>query len=180
MIAKLWPNSWNWNLKDQNHKITIPRGLKVLLSHFFSIILYLWSSSPTNDKHKDSLSHPFEISSHILQCGVTIEVRKKYKIRVETWNWNCNHFKAQLVSGKETNCSWGNSSCHLEYPSSEVRARPQFAVLLDLIEWGAVVGGVWVCLLILTEPRALLGFGSFIQEYSFFGNSPLMRFSMSS
>jgi len=48
--------------------------------------------------------------------------------------------KAYFIYVKEAKLCLGNSSCHLEYPSSEARDLAQLAVRLDLIELGAVVG----------------------------------------
>jgi hypothetical protein len=72
--------------------------------------------------------------------------------------------KADFISIKEKNSCLGNSSCHLEYPSSEVPLLAQLAVLLDLIEWGAVVGGGAVWLRALDRAEFPLGarIGSFL------------------
>lgn len=82
---------------------------------------------------------------------------------------------------------WG-LPVYLEYPSSELLVRAQVAVLLDLIDCaGAFLSGTagageaW---LFRTDPLFVLSWsvelGSFIHEYSFFGNSRLLSFSRSS
>lgn len=78
---------------------------------------------------------------------------------------------------------WDN----LEYPSSECWDRAHVAVRLDLIDWAgaffsACGAGAWLFRtdLVLVLGTPWLACGSFIQAYSRFGNSPLLRFSTSS
>lgn len=67
---------------------------------------------------------------------------------------------------------------YLEYPSSELRGLAHVAVRLDRIEWA---GSTW--LVRNDNPwvvPCIVGLGSFIHGYSFFGSSPLFSFSISS
>lgn len=73
-------------------------------------------------------------------------------------------------------CQLGTT--YLEYPSSELRGLAHVAVRLDRIEWA---GSTW--LVRNDNPwvvPCIVGLGSFIHGYSFFGSSPLFSFSISS
>lgn len=66
------------------------------------------------------------------------------------------------------------STTHLEYPSSEPRGLAHVPpVRLDRIEWAGLVRAE----LLVGSPWTV-GLGSFIQLYSSFGSSPLLRFSI--
>ena len=101
------------------------------------------------------------------------------KIKSDRWS----HLHMLVKDKANYSSNWDNKlRDYLEYPSSEWWARAQFAVRLDLIEWGAeiwleFIDALWVP---LWEPPWMVGLGSFMHEYSFFVNSPLLRFSISS
>lgn len=91
---------------------------------------------------------------------------KKVNVNFLAKKKNPSRFICQLVA------------TYLEYPSSELRGLAHVAVRLDRIEWA---GCTW--LVRIDNPwvvPCIVGLGSFIHGYSFFGSSPLLSFSISS